>query len=112
LQGAEDDVVKSLRRGDLLGAPITDAERQLLEFVSLLTKHAYRATAEDVQRLRDVGWNDEQIAEAVYITALFAMFNRVADAFGLKDPNYFDLPKDAQPKSPAPKSIPDNLSGQ
>ena len=26
---------------------------------------------------------DAQIAEAVYITALFAFFNRVADAFGL-----------------------------
>jgi hypothetical protein len=35
-----------------------------------------------------VGWTDQQIAEAVYITALFAFFNRVADAFGLEAPNY------------------------
>ena len=31
--------------------------------------------------------SDEQIAEAVYITALFAFFNRVADAFGLDNPS-------------------------
>jgi alkylhydroperoxidase family enzyme len=105
LQGADDDVVKSLRRGDLLGAPITVAERRLLEFVRLLTNHAYRATADDVQQLRESGWSDEQIAEAVYITALFAMFNRVADAFGLKDPNYFDIPPEAQPKSPSPVQL-------
>ena len=54
-----------------------------------MTKHAYRTTDEDVERLRQVGWTDPQIAEAVYITALFAFFNRVADAFGLEDPNYF-----------------------
>ena len=41
-----------------------------------------------MQRLRDAGWTDPQIAEAVYITALFAFFNRVADAFGLEDPGY------------------------
>ena len=72
----------------------------MLEFVRLLTNHAYRTTAEDVQKLREAGWNDEQIAEAVYITALFAMFNRVADAFGLKDPNYFDMPPGSPPTSP------------
>jgi alkylhydroperoxidase family enzyme len=41
-----------------------------------------------VQKLRDVGWQEEQIAEAVYITAMFAFFNRVADAFGIAPQNY------------------------
>jgi hypothetical protein len=63
-------------------------ERALLEFVETITRHAYRATDEDVARLRVAGWTDPQIAEAVYITALFAFFNRVADAFGLADPGY------------------------
>jgi hypothetical protein len=40
--------------------------------------------------VRDAGWTEPQIAEAVYITALFAFFNRVADAFGLDDPRYFE----------------------
>ena len=70
---------------------MTDAERALLEFVELVTRHAYRTTAADAARLRDAGWSDPQIAEAVYITALFAFFNRVADAFGLEDPGYRQL---------------------
>lgn len=60
-----------------------------MRFVELLTKHAYKTTDEDVETLRSHGWTDPEIAEAVYITALFAFFNRVADAFGLDDPNYF-----------------------
>ena len=55
-----------------------------MRFVKLVTESAYRVTAEDTQQLRDAGWTDPQIAEAVYITALFAFFNRVADAFGLE----------------------------
>ena len=31
-------------------------------------------------------------ALAVYVTALFAFFNRVADAFGLEDPGYRQVP--------------------
>ncbi len=38
------------------------------------------------------GWTDPQIAEGIYITALFAFFNRVADAFGLEDPRYDEIP--------------------
>jgi alkylhydroperoxidase family enzyme len=59
------------------------AERALLDYVKLITDAAYRSTAEDVQKLRDAGWKEDQIAEAVYITAMFAFFNRVADAFGV-----------------------------
>jgi len=62
-----------------------------LRLVKLVTETAYRATADDTQKLRDAGWSDPQIAEAVYITALFAFFNRVADAFGLEDPGYGDV---------------------
>ena len=49
---------------------------------------ASRSTAEDVEILRSGCWKEEQIAEAVYITALFAFFNRVADAFGVPSQNY------------------------
>ncbi|MGA9039844.1 MAG: hypothetical protein WB421_04860 [Terriglobales bacterium] len=60
----------------------------MLDYVKLITDAAYRSTAEDVQKLRDAGWKEDQIAEAVYITAMFAFFNRVADAFGVPAQNY------------------------
>jgi alkylhydroperoxidase family enzyme len=56
--------------------------------VELITNAAPRSTAEDVQRLRDAGWSEDQIAEAVYVIAMFAFFNRVADAFGVPSQNY------------------------
>jgi alkylhydroperoxidase family enzyme len=81
-----------LARADLDAAPVSDPERALLDFVSLVTRHAYKTTDADVEALRNQGWTDPQIAECVYVTALFAFFNRVADAFGLVDPNYFENP--------------------
>jgi alkylhydroperoxidase family enzyme len=65
----------------------------LLDYVKLITDAAYRSTAEDVQKLRDAGWKEEQIAEAVYITAMFAFFNRVADAFGVPSQDYLGIGK-------------------
>jgi alkylhydroperoxidase family enzyme len=64
----------------------------LLRFVKLVTETAYRTTDADVESLRLQGWTDPQIAECVYITAMFAFFNRVADAFGLEDPQLFQNP--------------------
>ncbi len=83
-------VARALREGDLDKAPITDAERLLLEFVATLTRHAHRITDEQVQRLRDAGWTDAQIAEAVYDGALFNLFVRLADAFDIHPPAMMD----------------------
>ena len=74
--------------GKLDEAGLTEAERVLLDYVQLITEAAYRSTAEDVEKLRSAGWSEDQIAEAVYITAMFAFFNRVADAFGIPAQNY------------------------
>ena len=75
-------------QGKLDEAGLTAAERALLEYAEKVTNAAPRTTAEDVQKLRDAGWSEDQIAEAVYITAMFAFFNRVADAFGVPSQDY------------------------
>ncbi len=75
----------------------------MLDFVELVTRHAYKTTDDDVEKLREQGWKDAQIAETVYVAALFAFFNRVADAFGLDDPHYFGNPPPADGgKAPDP----------
>ncbi len=65
----------------------------MLDYVQLITEAAYRSTGEDVEKLRAAGWNEDQIAEAVYIIAMFAFFNRVADAFGVPPQNYLSIGK-------------------
>jgi alkylhydroperoxidase family enzyme len=64
-----------------------------MEYVKLITEAAARSTHADVQKLRDEGWKEEQIAEAVYVTAMFAFFNRVADAFGVPSQEYLKTGK-------------------
>jgi alkylhydroperoxidase family enzyme len=64
-----------------------------LDYVTKVTEAAYRTTPEDVEGLRLLGWTDPQIAEAVYITAMFAFFNRVADAFGIPPNGYLEMDK-------------------
>lgn len=84
MQGGEySEIAKAIRSGDISDAPLSAAERLLLAFVETLTRHAYRITDEQVQGLRDVGWSDAQIAEAVYVGALFSLFVRLADAFDI-----------------------------
>lgn len=103
MQGENDATIESLKKGDIAGSGLNEKDRLLMEFVELVTRHAYRTTPEVIQRLRDVGWTEEAIAETVYVTSLFAMFNRVADAFGLEDPNYSQM---ESPPLPAERSNP------
>lgn len=100
MQGADDECIDAISRRDLESAALSEAERALMRFVELLTLHAWKNTPEDVQQVRDAGWSDEQIAEAVYIAALFAFFNRVADAFGLQDPGYLQMAPGDRPLGP------------
>jgi alkylhydroperoxidase family enzyme len=90
LQGEQySKAAAALRDGDLDAADLSAKHRLLLEFVETLTRHAYRITDGQVQRLREAGWTDAQIAEAVYDGALFNLFVRLADAFDIHpDPSY------------------------
>jgi alkylhydroperoxidase family enzyme len=91
LQGeAYGKVAQALRDGDLDAAELPENERLLLEFTGTITKAAYRVTDEQVQGLRDVGWTDEQIAEAAYDAALFNLFVRLADTFGIEPPAVYE----------------------
>ena len=99
-------VAEALRNGDLEAAGLDRPHRLLLDFVETITRHAYRVTDEQVQELRDAGWSDEQIAEAAYDAALFNLFVRLADTFGIEPPAVYEpngIPPAARPE-PGPSS--------
>ena len=83
--------MQALVEGKLDEADLSPAERALLDYVTKVTEAAARTTPEDVQVLREHGWTEPQIADAVYITAMFAFFNRVADAFGIPPQGYLEM---------------------
>jgi len=98
LQGEQySQLAQALRDGDLDAAGLSRPERLLLDFVGTITRAAYKVTDEQVQGLRDVGWSDEQIAEAAYDAALFNLFVRLADTFGIEPPAMYE--PDGVPKA-------------
>jgi alkylhydroperoxidase family enzyme len=91
LQGKEfEGAAQALRNGDLDAAGLPSHERLLLEFAGTIARAAYRVTDEQVEDLRKAGWSDEQIAEAAYVAALFSLFVRLADTFGIEPPAEYE----------------------
>ena len=62
---------------------ITTPQRSLLTFARKVTENSQAIRPEDMEELRATGWSDLQIAETIHLTALFACFNRVVNAFGI-----------------------------
>jgi uncharacterized peroxidase-related enzyme len=78
----DDGLVESLRN-DWRTAPISDAERVMIEYVVQLTKDATRITPEHHERLRAAGFDDRGILQITLIASWFNYINRVADALGV-----------------------------
>jgi uncharacterized peroxidase-related enzyme len=78
----DEELVAALRE-DYTQAPITEAERVMLDYVVQLTKDATRVTPQHHERLRAVGFNDQAILQITLIASWFNYINRVADALGV-----------------------------
>ena len=68
---------------DYTTAPVTDAERVMLDYVVQLTQDATRITPEYHERLRGAGFDDRAILQITLIASWFNYINRVADALGV-----------------------------
>lgn len=90
-QGGSNGLLLALFTGDLASSSVTVKERNLLKFAAKVTDESYKVSPADIELLQNDGWSEPQIAETVHITALFACFNRVANAFGLASQQLFDL---------------------
>ena len=66
-------------------APVTEAERRLFAFVELVARKSSVVRSEDVARLRDAGWSDEAVYDAITVCALFRFYNTWVDAAGVSD---------------------------
>ena len=83
MNGGSSELLAAATACDLQSTSLTSAQRSLLQFVQKITDNSSAISPPDVQHLRDSGWTDLQIAEAIHLAALFAFFNRVVNAFGL-----------------------------
>ena len=77
---------------DYTVAPIDARTRALLDYAVKVTKEPWNCVRGDIEKLRHIGFKDEDILDAVQIMALFNYFTRMADALGVElNPGYATL---------------------
>ena len=70
---------------DLTTAPISEKDRALYAFVKKVNADSVATTPEDIDELREAGWTDEAIYDAITVCALFNFYNVWIDATGVSD---------------------------
>ncbi len=83
VQGGSAESLAAIQANHLGSQQFTDAEQALLRFVAKVNLNSCQISRADIEQMLQAGWAEPQIAEAVHIAALFAAFNRIANAFGL-----------------------------
>jgi alkylhydroperoxidase family enzyme len=68
---------------DFRSAPISDADKTMLDYVVKLTKDATKVSRSDHEVLRAAGFDDTGILQITLIASWFNYINRVADALGV-----------------------------
>jgi uncharacterized peroxidase-related enzyme len=78
----DEELTAALRR-DHTTAPLSEADRAMLDYTAKLTRHAWKVTSEDLAHLRAVGFDDRAILQINLIASWFNYINRVADGLGV-----------------------------
>jgi alkylhydroperoxidase family enzyme len=68
---------------------VTDIDKKLRAVLSLiekLTPTPEQVEPKDIEALRDEGLSDEAIEDAIHVTALFNIIDRIADSLGFEIP--------------------------
>ena len=103
MHGGSADTLASILEGTVNAPALSESESALLTFAAKVNEQSYAIVPADIATIRHAGWTDPQIAEAIHVTALFATYNRVANAFGLASQNLMAFASD--PNLPAPPKI-------
>ena len=86
----EADAIQNDYRTAGLGAE----EMALLDVAVKLTKSPSSMDREDIERLRQHGFADEEIVDAVHCIAYFNLINRVLDGLGVDPESFMRYPQE------------------
>jgi len=78
----DESLVGALGR-DYTQASLSGADRAIVDYVAKLTKEPWRVVPGDLDKLRDVGFDDRGILQINLIASWFNYINRVADGLGV-----------------------------
>jgi len=66
-------------------APIDDRHKALFDFIEKMNARSNSIERRDHDRLKDAGWSEEAIYDAITVCALFRFYNAWIDATGVHD---------------------------
>jgi len=79
----ENDEQRRAVQEDYRSAGLTPKDVALLDFAVKLTLHPLTVRREDLNALRSLGLDDEQLVDAVHCIGYFNFINRVLDGLGV-----------------------------
>ncbi|BAF72605.1 carboxymuconolactone decarboxylase family protein [Sulfurovum sp. NBC37-1] len=81
--GLSDERIEEILKG-VEAIDTDEKEKALLNFcIRASQKDNYKIQKEDIDMLKEMGWSDEEIIEAVAITGYFNYINTLSNVFGL-----------------------------
>jgi uncharacterized peroxidase-related enzyme len=70
---------------DYTRADLEPRVRALCDLAVEMTRAPASVTNAEIERLRELGWSDAAISDAIQVVSYFNYVNRVADAVGIED---------------------------
>ena len=81
-----DESLANAIRQDYSNAPLSDKHRTMLDYVAKITREPKAVCRDDIERLRQAGFDDTGILQINLIASWFNYINRVADGLGVGKP--------------------------
>jgi uncharacterized peroxidase-related enzyme len=81
-----DSILDNFEASDL----IDQKTKGLLRYAEKITRTPHDITKEDITALKELGLNDTEILEGVYVASAFNMIDRLADALGTPVDNFVE----------------------
>jgi len=81
---------------DLENSSLELRDKELLRYVGKVAEAPASITAADVDRLKDIGWSEEAIYDALTVAALFKFYNAWNNGSGVQNMNAADYSGSAQ----------------
>jgi alkylhydroperoxidase family enzyme len=89
-QGYTKEQVESILDDFEKSGLIDQKTKGLLRYAEKITRKPHEITKEDITDLKELGLDDVEILEGVYIASAFNMIDRIADALGTPVDNFVE----------------------
>ena len=70
---------------DYRASRLSEAEKALFAFLQKVNRSSNQIRREDVEQVREAGWSDEALYDAITVCALFNFYNRWVDGTGVHE---------------------------